>query len=122
MSKYTIINLLCFATIGIAQTAYCEDNHTINSVAETKTMEDGSYVNMQGYIVEKLEDESYNFQDSTGNILLIINDEDWNADSITSKDLVEVQGEVRNGWTDVEVKADMISKYAPKVKKQLSQK
>lgn len=122
MSKYTIINLLCFATIGIAQTAYCEDNHTISSVAETKTMEDGSYVNMQGYIVEKLEDESYNFQDSTGNILLIINDEDWNADSITSKDLVEVQGEVRNGWTDVEVKADMISKYAPKVKKQLSQK
>lgn len=122
MYKFTIISLLYLAAIGIAQTAYCEDNRTINSVAEVKTMEDGSYVNMQGYIVEKLEDENYNFQDSTGNIVLIINNEDWNSDNITSGDLVEVQGEVYNGWTDVEVKTDMVSKYAPHSKKQLSQK
>ncbi len=122
MYKFTIISLLYLATIALAQTAYCEDNETINSVAEVKTMEDGSYVNMQGYIVEKLEDENYNFQDSTGNILLIINNEDWEGESINSNDLVEVQGEVHNGWTDVEVKADLVNKYTPRLKKQLSQK
>ncbi len=122
MSKFVMISLVTITAFGLLSPAHSEYNQTINQVAEVKTMEDGSYVNMQGYIVEKLDDESYNFQDSTGNILLLINDEDWNAESITSKDLVEVQGEVRNGWTDVEVKADMVSKYAPRLKKQLSQK
>lgn len=122
MYKSIPIYLFFAGSIIISASAFGEDDTTINSIAEVKTMEDGSYVNMQGYIVEKLDDESYNFQDSTGNILLLINDEDWNAENITSKDLVEVQGEVRNGWTDVEVKADMVSKYAPRLKKQLSQK
>ncbi len=122
MSKFVMISLVTIAAFGLLSPAHSEYNQTINQVAEVKTMEDGSYVNMQGYIVEKLDDESYNFQDSSGNILLLINDEDWNAESITSKDLVEVQGEVHNGWTDVEVKADMVSKYAPRLKKQLSQK
>ena len=122
MYKSIPIYLFFAGSIIISASAFGKDDTTINSIAEVKTMEDGSYVNMQGYIVEKLDDESYNFQDSTGNILLLINDEDWNAESITSKDLVEVQGEVRNGWTDVEVKADMVSKYAPRLKKQLSQK
>ena len=122
MYKSIPIYLFFAGSIIISASAFGEDDTTINSVAEVKTMEDGSYVNMQGYIVEKLDNESYNFQDSTGNILLLINDEDWNAESITSKDLVEVQGEVRNGWTDVEVKAEQVSKYTPRLKKQLSQK
>ena len=122
MYKSIPIYLFFAGSIIISASAFGEDDTTINSIAEVKTMEDGSYVNMQGYIVEKLDNESYNFQDSTGNILLLINDEDWNAESITSKDLVEVQGEVRNGWTDVEVKAEQVSKYTPRLKKQLSQK
>ena len=122
MYKSIPIYLLLIGNLFVSSSALGKDNENITSVAEVKTMEDGSYINMQGYIVEKLDNESYNFQDSTGNILLLINDEDWNAESITSKDLVEVQGEVRNGWTDVEVKAEQVSKYTPRLKKQLSQK
>ena len=86
------------------------------TVEEAKNMNDDAYVILQGYITDRNGDEKYVFQDKTGSITVEIDDDDWDGVDVSPADLVEIQGEIDNGWTAVEIDVDTISKVAPQMK------
>ena len=66
----------------------------IISVSEIAELKDGDYVVMQGNILEKTGDETYNFKDNTGTIILEIDDDSWADITVTPNDIVIIEGEV----------------------------
>ncbi len=66
----------------------------IISVSEIAELKDGDYVIMQGNILEKTGDETYNFKDNTGTIILEIDDDSWADITVTPNDIVIIEGEV----------------------------
>lgn len=64
------------------------------TVAEALTLNDDANVVLTGKIVNNLGDEEYTFRDATGDIIIEIDDEDWNGVKITPEDTIEINGEV----------------------------
>ena len=57
-------------------------------------MRDDSIVVLTGKIVNSLGDEKYTFQDSTGQIIIEIDDEDWHGIKVTPENTIEIVGEL----------------------------
>lgn len=66
----------------------------IISVSEIAELKDGDYVVMQGNILEKTGEETYNFKDNTGTIILEIDDDNWADVTVTPNDIVIIEGEI----------------------------
>ena len=66
----------------------------IISVSEIAELKDGDYIIMQGNIIEKTGEETYNFKDNTGTIILEIDDDNWADITVTPNDIVIIEGEV----------------------------
>lgn len=64
------------------------------TVTEIAELNDGDYVVMQGNILEKTGDDSYNFKDNTGTMIVEIDDEDWAGITVTPNDVVIIEGEI----------------------------
>ncbi|MBE6454071.1 MAG: NirD/YgiW/YdeI family stress tolerance protein [Alphaproteobacteria bacterium] len=96
--------LLTIAFLGIALPAIAKDNNTgfvfvpenmiIETVADVKNKSDETIVVMQGQIAKALGDEKYMFTDKTGEIIIEIDDEDFNGVTVTAGEMVEISGEV----------------------------
>ena len=96
--------LLTVAFLGAALPAMAKDNSkgfifvpenvVIESVADVKNKSDETLVVMQGQIVKALGDEKYMFTDNTGEIIIEIDDDDFNGVSVTAGEMVEISGEV----------------------------
>lgn len=75
-------------------------------VAEVKNLKDETAVTLTGTLVKHLNQEHYEFNDSTGLILLEIDDDLWKSAGIQAGDKVTAIGEVdkhRYKPTDIEV-------------------
>lgn len=59
---------------------------------------DESYVTLSGYIVQKLDDEHYIFEDPTGKITVEIEEDDFPKETVTPKTLLEIEGEVETHY------------------------
>lgn len=64
------------------------------TVQEALDLNDEAKVVLQGNIVNSLGDEKYTFKDSTGEIVVEIDDEDWHGVKVTPEKTVEIIGEV----------------------------
>ena len=64
------------------------------TVSEIEQLKDGDYVVMQGTILEKTGDETYNFKDNTGTMLIEIDDDDWAGITVTPNDIIIIEGEI----------------------------
>ena len=69
-------------------------NSSVKTVQEALTLRDDTPVILQGNIVNSLGDEKYTFKDSTGEIMVEIDNEDWRGVDVTPNDTVEISGEV----------------------------
>lgn len=78
------------------------------TVAEAIKLRDDSPVTLQGYVIEHLGDERYTFKDSTGTVIIEIDDEDWGGLEVTPEMEVIIEGEVEKDWSTVEVEVDRI--------------
>ena len=65
-----------------------------SSVKQALTMRDDSYVQLKGYVVKSLGDEKYQFRDSTGSMMVDIDDELWQGKAISATTLITIEGEV----------------------------
>lgn len=70
------------------------------SIEEVNKMSDNEYVVLQGYITKKLGNEKYNFSDGNNNIVIEIDDKNWNGQTVTPKDKVTIYGELDKNFTD----------------------
>ncbi len=70
------------------------NNQQIISVTEIAELKDGDYVMLQGNILEKTGDESYNFKDNSGTIVIEIDNDTWAGITVTPNDMVIIGGEI----------------------------
>ena len=85
-----------------SQSRYTES--TVQHVLDSA--KDEQKFSLKGNIVEKLGDEKYRFRDSTGEIMLEIDDDDLPSFSFDHTTPLEIRGEADTHWrkpTDIEV-------------------
>ena len=99
--KKILLSLLC---LGVVFPALAKDKNkgfvfvpqsmTVETIADVKNKADDTIVVIQGRIAKSLGDEKYTFTDQTGEIIIEIDNEDFNGVTVTSEELLEIVGEV----------------------------
>lgn len=85
-------------------------SETIVTVKQVKEMRDDVPVIVQGNIVQRMGDEKYLFEDSTGSITVEIDNKDWRSQTVTPSDTVKLYGEVDAGLFKTEIDVDYVEK------------
>lgn len=80
--------------------------HKTFTVAQSKSLQDDTKVVLQGKITKKISHEHYEFMDSTGTVVVEIDDNKWMGQSVSPNDTVRLEGEVDkdHNKTDIDVK------------------
>ena len=110
--------LFAFLCLAITQNAlakeakkgfiFIPENVVIETVENVKNKADETFVYMQGQIVKALGDNKYAFTDKTGEIMLEIDNDEFNGVTVTAGEFIEISGEVdkeKMKPTKVEVKS-----------------
>ena len=87
-------------------------NGSSATVESAKSLRDDTWVTLRGNIVERISDDLYKFQDSSGTVNVDIDHKRWNGVTVTPQDTVEIQGEVDKDWNSVEIDVKQITKVA----------
>ena len=121
MKKISLLTILalapvCGAIAGPGMNNNMNNNRTMQnqsaqnqptywSVMEVVSLPDKSPVTMRGRITKSMGDEVYVFEDSSGTIMLEIDEEDWNGKTVRVDDIVTVYGNVDKGsdYTEIDV-------------------
>ena len=122
MKKISMYTIMCAAAISGAHAAMTETmvvsgpggfnggENVILTVDQVKGMGDDSKVWVEGAIIQKNGDEKYLFQDSTGSIIVEIDDGAWHGLVVGPTDTVRIYGEVDHGLFNTEIDIDYIEK------------
>ena len=96
--------LFAFICLAITQNAlakedkkgfiFIPENVVIETVENVKTKNDETFVYMQGQIVKALGDDKYAFTDKTGEIVLEIDNDEFNGVTVAAGEFIEISGEV----------------------------
>lgn len=97
-------------TVATGPGGFSAGNETIVTTAQVKEMRDDAPVVLQGYIVQRVGDEKYMFQDSADSITVEIDDDDWRGINVTPQDTVKLYGQVDRGLWGTAVDVDYIEK------------
>lgn len=118
MKKISMFAVACIAMSGGARAAmngmmpggFTGGENVILTVEQVKGMNDNSKVWVEGSIIQKNGDEKYLFQDSTGSIMVEIDDDAWHGLVVGPTDIVRIYGEVDHGLFTTEIDIDYIEK------------
>jgi len=80
------------------------------TVKQAKTLKDDMPVVLEGNIIQHLGKDNYLFRDSTGEITIEIDHDDWNGVTVKPKDTVTIYGEIDKDWNSFEIEVDSIKK------------
>lgn len=105
--KKVVPLLFIFLGFGIATAeAQFTGNNKVKTVSEAQGMDDDTYIILEGFIIEQLEDDDYMFKDDTGEIEVEIDDDVWKGQSVDLDTRIRIQGEIdkdsRSRTVDVE--------------------
>ena len=128
MIKKFLLSLIC--VLAVAANAQAKDKHknqgfvfvpenvVIETVADAKDKADDTIVVLQGQIVKALGHDKYQFTDETGEIILDIDEDDFNGVTVTEGEMIEITGEVdKEMMKPTEVNVKQIKKMDKKHKK-----
>lgn len=124
MKKVSIMAAVCALVAGAAHAdfqpntpqatspmgGFVGGTENIVTVSQVKEMRDDTPVIIQGNIVQRMGDEKYLFQDSTGSITIEIDRKDWRGQTVSPSDTVKLYGEVDSGLFKTEVDVDYVEK------------
>ena len=116
MKKISLLAILTIMPMCGAMAANNMNNNTQRqnqpywSVTEVVSLPDKSPVVMRGRITKNMGDEIYLFEDSSGTIMLEIDEEDWNGKTVRVDDIVTVYGNVDKGVNYTEIDVESIEK------------
>lgn len=99
--------ILSFATASFAQNMVRTMPTT--TVSEALLMEDDTPVALIGTITQNLGDEKYQFQDSTGTIVIEVDDEDWNGINPSANDVLIITGETDKEGNVIEIDVENVA-------------
>lgn len=97
-----------FSTAALAAGYTGPGAQAITTVAAAQEAVDDANVVLQGHIIKKLEDEKYEFKDSSGTITVEIDDEDLPPVAFDDKTKVKLTGEVDKGMMKREIDVDLV--------------
>ncbi len=86
---------------------FVPENEVIETVADAKDKSDDTLVVLQGQIVKALGDDKYQFTDETGEIILDIDQDDFDGVTVTAGEIIQITGDVDKEMmkpTEVDVK------------------
>ena len=93
------------------------NNNTMNnnqptywSVMEVMSLPDNAPVAMRGRITQNMGDSVYIFEDSSGTIMMEIDEEDWNGNTVRVNYIVTVYGNVDKGYNYLEIDVNSVEK------------
>ena len=96
--------LFAFLCLAICSNAYAKndkkgfifvpENVVIETIENVKTKNDETFVYMQGQIVKSLGDDKYAFTDKTGEIILEIDNDEFDGVTVAAGEFIEISGEV----------------------------
>lgn len=89
---------------------FVNENEVIVTVKQVNELRDDVPVIVKGKILQRIGDEKYLFEDSTGSITIEIDDDDWRGQTISPSDSVKVYGDVDRGIFKTEIDVDYIEK------------
>ena len=98
------------ATATNARGGFVSGAETIVTVKQVNEMRDDVPVIIQGKIIQRMGDEMYLFQDGTGTIIVEIEDDNWNGQTVTPEETVKLYGEVDRGLFKTELDINYIEK------------
>lgn len=81
----------------------------VTTVQQAKGMRDDALVTLRGNIIQHMGKDNYLFKDETGTIVVEIDHDKWNGQTVTPEDTVELVGEVDKDWNSVEIDVDRIT-------------
>ena len=112
MKKVLFVSAFAFSAFAAfsASAQFTGPSANTVTIEEALHLSDDSPVIMTGYIEKALGGEKYQFKDSTGTIVIKIDDDDWRGVSVSETDLVEIRGEVDKDFLDTKIDVDSISK------------
>ena len=119
MKKISVLALaailpLCGAMAGPGKTM---NNGMMNAnqpavwtVTEVMNLPDNTPVVMRGYITKNMGNNIFVFEDDSGTIMLEVDEEDWNGNTVRVDDIVTVYGNVDQGTNYTEIDVSSIVK------------
>ena len=117
MKKISILALCALMPVCSALAGSNMQNKNVNqkvptywSVTEVVNMPDNTPVVLVGRITKNMGNEMFLFEDSTGNIMLQIDEEDWNGNTVRVDDIVTVYGHIDKNGNMTEIEVDSIVK------------
>ncbi|MDQ8020243.1 MAG: YgiW/YdeI family stress tolerance OB fold protein [Moraxellaceae bacterium] len=82
------------------------------TAAQAQKLADDTWVVLQGRITQSLGKERYEFRDSSGTVVLKIDDKRWQGLTVTPQDEIRIEGEVDKDWREFEIDVRTIQKVA----------
>mgnify|MGYP001815827096 FL=1 len=97
--------LLAAGAVGASLAADAEQV----TAAEAKTHSSESWVMLEGYVVESIGNERYQFKDDSGEIEVHIEPEEWRMHKVSKDTRVRILGQLKKRGDRIEVKADRVA-------------
>ena len=73
---------------------FVPENVVVETVADAKNKADDTIVVLQGQIVKALGDDKYQFTDETGEIVLDIDQDDFDGVTVVEGEIIQITGEI----------------------------
>jgi len=100
-----LFTIICITGTQLAEAQFV-DNGDVNKITDIQEMDDGEMIILQGYIVDRLDDDEFLFRDDTGEIEVEIDDDIWQGQPVDPETEVRIYGEIdidsRTSSIDVE--------------------
>lgn len=93
-----------------AKGGFVSGAETIVTVKQVNEMRDDIPVIVKGNIIQRMGDDKYLFEDSTGSIAVEIDDDDWRGQTVSPSDTVKLYGDVDRGLFKTEIEVEYIEK------------
>ena len=112
MKKVSVLTLVAlmpvcgaFAGPGKMMSNNMNNQPAVWSVTEVMSLPDDTPVVMRGHITRNMGDNIFVFEDSSGTIMMEIDETDWNGNTVLVDDMVTVYGNVDKGdnYTEIDV-------------------
>ena len=121
MKKISLLALIAFMPIcgafaGPGKNMNNNMNNNMNmqpavwTVTEVMSLPDDTPVVMRGRITKNMGNDIFVFEDGSGTIMLEIDEESWNGNTVRVDDIVTVYGSVDKGTNYTEVEVESIVK------------
>ena len=82
----------------------------VSTVAEVLVMEDDAPVKVSGKLTKQVKGDKYQLEDPSGTIIVEIESEAWNGNTITETDEIIIYGEVDKDMSKTEIDAKSVMK------------